>query len=71
MFCRICQDQSEEESEKHLLKCKDIIENIESNINISNAKYESIFSDNVEEQASIAKVYNSILKTRLKLLQEN
>ena len=71
MYCRVCQDQTEEESEKHLLKCKILIENIDSDIDISNAKYENIFSDNIEEQVSITKVYNSIFKTRFKLLQEN
>ena len=71
MFCRLCKDQTEEESERHLLQCKSIVDHIDANIDISNAKYEDIFSDNNDDQVSITKVFTSIFKTRLKLLQEN
>ena len=71
MYCRLCKDTSEEESERHLLKCKNIIDNIDSNIDISTAKYESIFSENIEDQVSITKIYRAIFKTQAKLLQEN
>ena len=71
MYCRLCNDLTEEESERHLLKHIKIINKIESNVDLSNANYDDIFSENVEDQASITRVYNSIFKTRSKLLQEN
>ena len=70
MFCRICENQTEEESERHLLKCSKILNHLDKNIDIANAKYESIYSDNLEEQVLITKVFHSILKIRLKLLNE-
>ena len=67
MQCRICEDKSEEESEKHLLKCSKIVQQC-TNFDISNAKYEDIFSDDIDKQISIAKIYTFALKTRVKLL---
>ena len=69
MYCRICDNRTDEESEKHLLKCSEIIKNID--IDITNAKYESIFSENIEEQISITKIFDSIFKTRFRLIDEN
>ena len=67
MQCRLCDDKSEEESEKHLLKCSKIVQQC-TNFDISNAKYEDIFSDDIDKQISIAKIYTFALKTRAKLL---
>ena len=69
MYCRICDNRTDEESEKHLLNCSEIIKNID--IDITNAKYESIFSENIEEQISITKIFDSIFKTRFRLIDEN
>ena len=53
MQCRLCGDQNEDESEKHLLNCQNIIQeqakltvdhNCDS-LDLSNARYEDIFSE--------------------------
>ena len=74
MRCRLCDDKNEEESEKHLLKCDKIIKELSSSqslIDLSKSSHEQIFSDNIEEQTSIAKVYSFIVKTRVKLLTQS
>ena len=68
MYCSLCKDESEEESEIHLLKCSVIRREI--NMDISHAKYENIFSDNIEDQVSITKVYNQVIKTRKNLIHK-
>ena len=70
MFCRICDNKTDEESENHLLKCQTILNHIDGNIDISNARYEHIFSENLDEQVSITKVFQSILKIRFKILSK-
>ena len=50
MQCSVCNDKNSEESEIHLLKCSKILENIDSNVDLKNAKYDNIFSDNLEDQ---------------------
>ena len=68
MQCRLCKDQSDEESEKHLLQCVVIIQNIDKNLDLSSARYEDIFSENIEDQISIAKIFATIFKVRDDLL---
>ena len=70
MQCSICNDKNIEESEVHLLNCKKILENIGGDINLNNAKYDDIFSDNLEEQIAITKVFDKVLKTRTILQQQ-
>ena len=70
MFCRICDSKEEEESEKHLLKCAKLVKHLDKNIDIANARYENIFSEKIEDQVSITKVYHSIFKIRFKLINE-
>ena len=69
MTCRLCKDTTEDESETHLLKCSKIIENVD--IDLSNAQYENIYSDNLEEQISITKIFSAIFKARFLLLNVN
>ena len=68
MECRLCNDSSEIESEEHLLKCTKIQESIEENSDIQNVKYENIFSDNIDEQLIVTKVFDKVFKLRRKLL---
>ena len=68
MKCRLCDNPNEDESEIHLLKCIKISENIESSSDLSNATYEQIFSDNLEDQVSITKIFDLVFKTRRRLL---
>ena len=70
MLCKLCHDKNEEESESHLLKCEIIRENIPSEINLASAKYENIFSENLEEQIQIVKIFDKIFKLRSKLLNQ-
>ena len=70
MQCTLCENKSDEESEAHLLKCTKILENAEINpAEISSASYEQIFSQNIEEQIKITKVFSKILKVRSILLK--
>ena len=72
MHCRICDDKTEVESEKHLLKCSQIIQNYSHpTLDLLNAKYEDIFSENIEEQTKIAKTYDVIFKIRARLLNQS
>ena len=70
MLCKLCHDKNEEESESHLLKFEIIHENISSEINLTSAKYENIFSENLEEQIQIVKIFDKIFKLRSKLLNQ-
>ena len=62
IYCSLCQDKSEEESEKHLLKCTKIIENLSDPAEIENAKYSDIFSSNLGDQVKITKIAEANLK---------
>ena len=68
MECRLCNDNTEIESEKHYLKCTKILENLEDNFDISNVKYENIFSDDIDEQLIVTKAFDKVFKLRRKLL---
>ena len=69
MKCRLCDDQNEDESEIHLIKCIKIRENIDQGFDLSKALYENIHSDDLEEQIFITKIFDLILKTRSRLLK--
>ena len=70
MKCSLCESSSEEESETHLLKCTKIHENIDAKdvIVLKNAKYEHIFSNNIDDQVTITKIFAKVFKTRNILL---
>ena len=76
MQCRLCGDKNEDESEKHLLNCQTIkqeqakltVDHNCASSELLNAKYEDIFSDNIEKQISITKKYDLIFKTRDSIL---
>ena len=68
MHCTLCEDNSEEESEAHLLKCTKILDKLDEDI--SNVSYEQIFSQNIDEQIKITKVFSKILKVRNILLKQ-
>ena len=70
MQCTLCENDSEEESEKHLLKCTKILDNVEDPTEILNASYEQIFSESIGEQIKITKVFSKILKVRNMLLKQ-
>ena len=54
--CRLC---PEEESQAHLLSCKEIIQDIDT----SNIKYDDIFLD-IKKQEVMGKIYTQILNIR-------
>ena len=66
MSCNLCKNESEEESEIHLLKCPKILEEVDTDIH--NAKYEDIFSDDIEKQLTITKIFMKVFKTKKVLL---
>lgn len=71
MQCSLCKISSEEESETHLLKCSKIQENIgdaHDVIDLKNAKYENIFSNKIEDQVTITKIFAKVFKTKNILL---
>ena len=68
MKCSLCEDESEEESECHLLRCPKIVAEIKDPRNITNATYEDIFSDNIDTQVNITKIFNEVLKVRKVLI---
>ena len=69
MQCRLCDEKNEEESENHLINCNKIMQHYPgSTVDLLNAKYENIFSQNIEEQIQVTKIYNLIFKTRSRLL---
>ena len=68
MYCSLCKNESEDESEIHLLKCSVIRQEIK--IDITKASYEHIFSDNIDNQVYITKIFNQVFKTRKILLHK-
>ena len=71
MKCCLCDDKNEDESEIHLLKCIKITQNISSSIDLSNATYEHIFSNDLEEQILITKTFDQVFKTRSLLINSS
>ena len=68
MKCSLCEDDSQEETEIHLLKCVKILAEIKNTLDITSAKYGDIFSENIEDQVTITKTFNEVLKIRKVLL---
>ena len=64
MNCSICQLDSTEESEKHLLQCSEIVKKIDTEINLIDAKYDDIFSESMEDQVQITKIFEKIMKIK-------
>ena len=62
MYCSLCKNK-EEESEQHLLKCSKILEGIDDH-SIKNAVYKDIFSNNLEDQVRITKIFSKVVKCR-------
>ena len=70
MYCSLCQDTSEEESERHLLKCTKILQKLSNPTEIENVSYSDIFSNNLGDQVKITKIFAKIVKAR-SLLQNS
>ena len=69
MQCRLCGDKNEDESEKHMLQCLKIKQEYKGTISdLLNAKHEDIFSEDIEKQISITKIFDFVFKTRDRLL---
>ena len=66
MQCRLCEKY--EDSERHYLECEKILNNIEFNSDLTNIKYEDIFSTDIQEQINVTKIFDQIFKLRRKLL---
>ena len=64
MLCSLCKDESEEESEPHLLRCSKILSEVKNDIDVINAKYGNIFSDNIEDQVKTTKIFSKVLKQK-------
>ena len=68
MQCRLCDDDKDIESEEHYLTCIKILQNIDNKNELLGVKYEHIFSEDLEKQISITKIFDKIFKIRTKLL---
>ena len=66
MSCSLCRDDSQEETETHLLECSKII----TKINTKDVKYEDIFSENIDKQVKITKIFNQVMKTKKLILND-
>ena len=62
MFWSLCKNR-EEESEQHLLKCSKILETIDDQ-SVTSAIYKDIFSNNLEDQVRITKLFSKVAKCR-------
>ena len=63
--CDICNE--EDESQKHLLECSEILKKKESNV--KSPEYEKIFGENVREQLEVAQACIENLKIIKKMLE--
>ena len=68
MQCHLCDDDKDIESEEHYLTCIKILQNIDNKNELLGVKYEHIFSEDLEKQISITKIFDKIFKIRTKLL---
>ena len=62
----ICEE--DEDSERHYLVCEKILDNIDPSVELKTAKYDHIFSSDLEEQINITKIFEQIFKLRRKLV---
>ena len=68
-FNKVCHNcKKDEDTEKHYIECDIVKENIDHSVDLTQAKYENIFSSDIEDQVVITKIYDQIFKTRRKLL---
>ena len=63
--CDICKD--EEETQKHILECDEILKN--TNKNIKETEYDELFKDNVTNQTDIAKTFIENMKIKKKIIE--
>ena len=70
MKCALCENENDEESEKHLLKCPIILENMDNVAEVQNACYDDIYSQNIDSQINITKIFAKVFKTRSTLLNK-
>ena len=63
--CDVC--NNEEETQKPILECDEILKNI--NKNIKETKYEELFKDNVKNQTEIAKMFIENMKIKKQLIE--
>ena len=64
--CDIC--ENENESQKHILECKDLVDMNDENM--KNFKYEKLFDGKVCEQLNIAKIFKQNMKNRDEILKQ-
>ena len=64
MKCTLCNVENEEESETHLMKCTEIVKEINKDINVATASYADIFSDDIDDQLNITQIFDNILKIK-------
>ena len=64
MQCSLCDETTEEESEKHLLKCTKFLDNLSDRTETENAIYEHIFSNDLQDQVTFTKVFSKVVKAR-------
>ena len=69
MKCSLCKNDNEDKSEIHLLKCTEIRKELTQDLHIANVSYSDIFSENIEDQVAITKIFDKILK--LKNIHQN
>ena len=63
--CDICKD--EEETQKHILECDEILKN--TNKNIKETEYDELFKDNVTNQTEIAKMFIENMKIKKQIIE--
>ena len=60
----MCSLDSEQESEKHLMKCSEVLKNIDQEFNLIDANYSDIFSEDISNQINITKIFEKIMKIK-------
>ena len=63
MQCRIC--NLNEESEKHLINCSEVVKKIGGEFNLNEANYLDIYSENIESQIKITRIFEKIMKIKI------
>ena len=64
MECRMCSLDTEEESEKHLMKCSEVLKKINNEFNLIDANYLDIFSEDLSNQINITRIFEKIIKIK-------
>ena len=71
MFCRLCKSIDEEESEIHLLKCNQILSDIQLKQQIMDISYSDVFGT-LQQQVKAIKVWKKVFKVwKIKLEASN